>query len=97
MPASVPAALPRLATRARSTQDPNPRRVGAVESKFLYLPSAPAAGPHRPPLTPHRAPFTWAEPPTAVATLLFSTPPGKRAKREEEGGGGGCWDQAAGL
>lgn len=89
VPASVPAALPRLATRARSTQDPNPRGVGAAKSKFLYLPPAPAAGPHRPPTLP-RAPFTWADPPASVATLLLSTPPGKRAKREEEGGGGGA-------
>lgn len=88
---------PRSWRRCRvSPRGLGPRKIrtragwGAVESKFLYLPSAPAAGPHRPPLTPHRAPFTWAEPPTAVATLLFSTPPGKRAKREEEGGGGGA-------
>lgn len=96
VPASVPAALPRLATRARSTQDPNPRGVGAAESKFLYLPSAPAAGPRHPP-PPTAPPSPGQSPPAAVATLLFSTPPGKRAKREEEGGGGGCWDQAAGL
>ncbi|XP_059942389.1 basic proline-rich protein-like [Mesoplodon densirostris] len=87
VPASVPAALPRLATRAGSTQDLNPRGVGAEESKFLYLLSAPAAGPRRPPPfpAPTEPPSPGQSPLAAVATLLFSTLPGKRAKREEEG------------
>lgn len=104
VPASVLAALARLATRARSTQDPNPYRVGAAASKFLYLSSAPAAGPRRPPHHHHHhhqpsVPLHLGRAPRPLSQLCSS--PSCRGSgqsgRRREVAGGGCWDQAAGL
>nr|XP_055194086.1 basic proline-rich protein-like [Nyctereutes procyonoides] len=89
VPASVPAALPRLATRARSTQDLNPRGVGAAESKFLYLPSAPAAGPRHPP--PPTAPLHLGRAPRPLSQLCSSPRrrgSGRSERRREVAGGG---------
>ncbi|XP_061034198.1 basic proline-rich protein-like [Eubalaena glacialis] len=97
VPASVPAALPRLATRAGSTQDPNPRGVGAEESKFLYLLSAPAAGPRRPPPSPlPRSPLHLGRAPRPLSQLCSSPRcrgSGRSGRRREVEGvlGSGRW------
>lgn len=90
-----------VSTRARFTQDPNPLRVGAAESKFLYPPpprprrrATPFPPPSQRPLHLGRAPWLLSQ--------LCSSPhrPGSGrsgSRREVAARGGGCWDQAAGL
>lgn len=99
----VSVALPRLATRARITQDPNLRGVGATGSKFLYPPpaTATAAGPRRPPSHPRsQRPLHLGRAPRPLSQLCSSPrrlESGRSGRRREVAREGGCWDRAAGL